>query len=52
MQKKEKLVPKYTRITKEQSNFIKKFAEKNKMSEGEVFRLAVDSLMRVNKKIM
>lgn len=35
-----------TRITKEQLKFVKQQAKKNKMTEGEMYRFIINSLMR------
>ena len=40
-----------TRITKEQSAFIKLQSKKNRMTEGEMFRFIIASMMRNNNKI-
>lgn len=40
---------KNTMITKEQDVFVKKFSKINKISEGDVFRLAIDKLEKSNE---
>lgn len=39
---------KNTLITKEQDDFVKKYAKQKNMSEGDVFRLAIDNLKKSN----
>lgn len=41
--RKQKLIPRLYRITKEQDNFIKKVAKLEKVSEGAVIRLLIHS---------
>jgi hypothetical protein len=38
-----------SRITKDQQEFVKRFAEKNKLTEGEAYRFIIGSFITVNK---